>query len=153
MDDRLFLSVQQQLDSRTSGNYRGVKKYENVYSGFLFCGDCGAPMFSISNPKREPAYTCGSYHRRGLKGCTSHFIKCETLDAALKEYIRMVRDNSADLLRQLDEALKEEKIESGETQNTVEILRQRIEDTKSEMKLLARQKVKEIARVRQRRPS
>ena len=58
----------------------------------------------------------------------------------------MVRDNSADLLRQLDEALKEEKIESGETQNTVEILRQRIEDTKSEMKLLARQKVKEIAR-------
>lgn len=146
VDDRLFLSVQQQLDSRTSGNYRGVKKYENVYSGFLFCGDCGAPMFSISNPRREPAYTCGSYHRRGLKGCTSHFIKCETLDTALKEYIRMVRDNSADLLRQLDEALKEEKIESGETQNTVEILRQRIEDTKSEMKLLARQKVKEIAR-------
>lgn len=146
VDYRLFSSVQQQLDSRATGGYRGVKKYDNVYSGFIFCGDCGSPMFSISNPKREPAYTCGSYHRRGLKGCTSHFIKCETLDFALKEYIRMVRDNASELIRQLDEALKEEKVETGETQNTVELLRQRIEDTKSEMKLLMRQKVREISR-------
>lgn len=146
VDYRLFASVQQQLETRTTSSYRGVKKYENVYSGFLFCGDCGSPMFSISNPKREPAYTCGSYHKRGLKGCTSHFIKCETLDFALKEYIRLVRDNASELIRQLDEALKEEKVETGETKNTVELLRQRIEDTKSEMKLLMRQKVREISR-------
>lgn len=146
VDYRLFASVQQQIETRTKGSYRGVKKYENVYSGFLFCGDCGSPMFSISNPKRDPAYTCGSYHKRGLQGCTSHFIKCETLDFALKEYIRLVRDNASELIRQLDEALKEEKVETGETKNTVEILRQRIEDTKSEMKLLMRQKVREISR-------
>ena len=146
VDYRLFASVQQQLETRTKGSYRGVKKYENVYSGFLFCGDCGSPMFSISNPKRDPAYTCGSYHKRGLNGCTSHFIKCETLDFALKEYIRLVRDNASELIKQLDEALKEEKVETGETKNTVEILRQRIEDTKSEMKLLMRQKVREISR-------
>lgn len=146
VDYRLFASVQQQLETRTTSSYRGVKKYENVYSGFLFCGDCGSPMFSISNPKREPAYTCGSYHKRGLKGCTSHFIKCETLDFVLKEYIRLVRDNASELIRQLDEALKEEKVETGETKNTVELLRQRIEDTKSEMKLLMRQKVREISR-------
>ena len=146
VDYRLFASVQQQLETRTKGSYRGVKKYENVYSGFLFCGDCGSPMFSISNPKRDPAYTCGSYHKRGLSGCTSHFIKCETLDFALKEFIRLVRDNASELIKQLDEALKEEKVETGETKNTVEILRQRIEDTKSEMKLLMRQKVREISR-------
>ena len=146
VDYRLFASVQRQLESRTSGSYRGVKKYENVYSGFIFCGDCGAPMFSISNPNRDPAYTCGSYHRRGLKACTSHYIKCETLDFALKEYIRLIRDNAAELIKQLDEALKEEKVETGETKNTVELLRQRIDDTKSEMKLLARQKVREISR-------
>ena len=146
VDYRLFSTVQKQLESRTEGHYRGVKKYDNVYSGFIFCGDCGAPMFSISNPKRDPAYTCGSYHRRGLQGCTSHHTKCAVLDEALKAYIRMVRDNSQEMIAKLDEALKEEKVETTQTKSTVEILRDRIEDAKSEMKLLARQKIKEIAR-------
>ena len=146
VDYRLFSTVQKQLESRSVGHYRGVKKYDNVYSGFIFCGDCGAPMFSISNPKREPAYTCGSYHRRGLQGCTSHHTKCAVLDEALKAYIRMVRDNSWEMLKQLDEALKEEKIETVQTKSTVELLRDRIENSKNEMKLLARQKIKEIAR-------
>ncbi len=146
VDYRLFCTVQRQLENRTSGHYRGIKKYDNVYSGFLFCGDCGAPMFSISNPKRDPAYTCGSYHRRGLQGCTSHHTKCSVLDEALKAYIRMVRDNSKEMIARLDEALKEEKVETAQTKSTVEILRDRIEDAKSEMKLLARQKIKEIAR-------
>lgn len=146
VDYRLFSTVQKQLESRAEGHYRGVKKYDNVYSGFIFCGDCGAPMFSISNPKRDPAYTCGSYHRRGLQGCTSHHTKCAVLDEALKAYIRMVRDNSQEMIAKLDEALKEEKVETTQTKSTVEILRDRIEDAKSEMKLLARQKIKEIAR-------
>lgn len=146
VDYRLFSTVQKQLESRSLGHYRGVKKYDNVYSGFIFCGDCGAPMFSISNPKREPAYTCGSYHRRGLQGCTSHHTKCAVLDEALKAYIRMVRDNSQEMLKQLDEALKEEKIETVQTKSTVELLRDRIENSKNEMKLLTRQKIKEIAR-------
>lgn len=146
VDYRLFSTVQKQLESRTEGHYRGVKKYDNVYSGFIFCGDCGAPMFSISNPKRDPAYTCGNYHRRGLQGCTSHHTKCAVLDEALKAYIRMVRDNSQEMIAKLDEALKEEKVETTQTKSTVEILRDRIEDAKSEMKLLARQKIKEIAR-------
>ncbi len=143
---RLFMTVQQQLQDRSKGHYRGVKKYDNIYSGFLLCGDCGSPMFSISNPKRDPAYTCGTYHKRGLAGCTSHFIKCETLDFALKEYIRIVRDNSYDMMKQLEEALREEKPEKDQTRSTIEILRERIDNTKTEIKLLLRQKVKEIAR-------
>lgn len=146
VDYRLFSTVQKQLESRTEGHYRGIKKYDNVYSGFIFCGDCGAPMFSISNPKRDPAYTCGSYHRRGLQGCTSHHTKCAVLDEALKSYIRMVRDNSQEMIAKLDEALKEEKVETVQTKSTIEILRDRIDDAKNEMKLLTRQKIKEIAR-------
>ena len=143
---RLFAAVQQQLDARSEGHYRGVKKYDNVYSGFIFCGDCGSPMFSISSKTRPPAYTCGTYHKRGLSGCTSHHIRCETIDFALKEYIRLVRDNSEEMIKQLDEALCEEKIETEQTKTTVEILTQRIEDAKLEMKHLIHQKVREIAR-------
>lgn len=143
---RKFLAVQQLLKARTNGHYRGIKKYDNVYSGFVLCGDCGSPMFSISSSSRAPAYTCGLYHKRGLAGCTSHFIKCETMDAALKEYVRLVRDNSQDMIKKLDVFLREEKIETGQTMTTVEILQQRIKGVKSEMKLLMRQKIKEIAR-------
>ena len=146
VDYRLFSTVRKELESRSKSHYRGIKKYENVYSGIIFCGDCGSPMFSISNPNRAPAYTCGSYHKRGLKGCTSHHTRCDVLDEALKSYIKMVRDNSREMIAKLDESLKEEKVETAQTKSTVEILRGRIEDAKNEMKLLVRQKVKEIAR-------
>ena len=47
IDYRTFAVTQELLKKRTNSNYRGIKKYDNVYSGFLFCGDCGSPMFSM----------------------------------------------------------------------------------------------------------
>ena len=37
-----------------------VGNWGNVYSGFLFCGDCGSPMFAMSRSDMRPAYTCGT---------------------------------------------------------------------------------------------
>ena len=45
---RDFRIVQELRKSRSKSDYRGVKKYENTYTGFLVCGDCGSPMFSMS---------------------------------------------------------------------------------------------------------
>lgn len=84
---REFMKAQQQLKTRTKNNYRGTKKYDNDYSGFLFCGECGSPMFSMSRPDLAPAYTCGTYHKRGLKGCTSHHIRVDVLDTVLKNML------------------------------------------------------------------
>ena len=70
IDYKTWAYTQEQLKKRTTTHYRGVKKYDNVYSGFLFCGDCGSPMFSMSRSDIAPAYTCGTYHKRGLKGPT-----------------------------------------------------------------------------------
>ncbi|MCD8108506.1 MAG: recombinase family protein [Clostridiales bacterium] len=67
VDVREFMKAQQQRQARTRSNYRGVKKYDTNYSGFLFCGDCGSPMFSMSRPDLAPAYICGTYHKRGKK--------------------------------------------------------------------------------------
>lgn len=50
VDDRTFLYTREQLSKRTAANYRGVKKYETPYTGYLFCGDCKAPMFSRAAP-------------------------------------------------------------------------------------------------------
>ena len=46
IDYRTFATTRALREKRSTSHYRGVKKYDNTYSGFLVCGDCGAPMFS-----------------------------------------------------------------------------------------------------------
>ena len=87
IDYRTYATVRALRDKRSTAHYRGVKKYDNVYSGFLECGDCGSPMFAMSRPDLRDAYRCGEYHRRGRKACTSHHIRVDKLDELLKLYI------------------------------------------------------------------
>ena len=148
IDYKTFAIAAEQRKKRSTGsgsNYRGLKKYSNFYSGVLFCGDCGAPMFSRSNPK-VPAYICSSYHKRGLKGCTSHHTKVELLDRLLKSYVRKVRDNSQDMIAKLDEALRDEKELSKGNTDTIAVLQRHVTDCKAEMKALMHQKARELMR-------
>lgn len=144
VDFRTFAAVQEQLKKRSTSNYRGVKKYDNVYSGYLYCGDCGAPMFAMSRADLAPAYTCGTYHRRGTKGCTSHHTRVDLLDDLLKSYVRKVRDNSAEMIERLQKSIADEKVETKNSQSTIEILNGQIENAKSELKILSRQKARDI---------
>ncbi len=146
VDYRTFAITQEQLKKRSTTNYRGVKKNDNVYSGFIFCGDCGSPMFSMSRRDLQPAYTCGSYHMRGLKGCTSHHTRADVLDKLLKAYVQKVRDNSADMLDKLNEFLKNEQQAVKENASTLEMLQSQISDAQAEMKILVRQQAKELMR-------
>ena len=109
IDYRTFATVRALRESRSTGHYRGRKKHDNAYSGFLTCGDCGAPMFAMSRSGLRPAYTCGTYHRRGLKGCTSHHIRVDRLDELMKLYVRKVKDHSSDMLERLNADLARER--------------------------------------------
>ena len=144
VDFKLFSVVQEQMKLRSKSNYRGIKKYDNVYTGHLFCGDCGSPMFAMSRSDLEPAYTCGTYHKRGLKGCTSHHTRVDMLDKLLKEFVQKVKDNSEEMLEQLQQSIDKEQKETSSSKNIVEVLLQKIEDTKTEIKLLNRQRVNDI---------
>ncbi len=146
VDYKIFATVQEQMKMRTVSNYRGVKKYDNVYSGYLFCGDCGSPMFSMSRADLPPAYRCGTYHRRGIKGCTSHHTRVDMLDGLLKSYIRKVRDNSETMLERLQQSIDKERTETSSSKTLIEVLEKQIEDTKNEIKLLTRQHVKDVAK-------
>ena len=146
IDYRTFALTQELLKKRSTANYRGVKKNDNVYSGSIFCGDCGNPMFSMSRRDLKPAYTCSSYHKRGLKGCTSHHTRVDVLDDLLKEYVKKVRDNSAEMLEKLNENLKNEQETVKESTSTLEMLQNQITDAQAEIKILARQQAKELMR-------
>ena len=146
VDYKTWAYTQEQLKKRTTTHYRGVKKYDNVYSGFMFCGDCGSPMFSMSRSDIAPAYTCGTYHKRGLKGCSSHHIRVDFLDSILKEYVKKVRDNSQDMIKELETSIKKESTEVKESENTFSLLESQLSDARDELKAVKKRKIKEIAK-------
>ena len=144
IDYRTFAAVRALRESRSTNNYRGIKVNDNVYSGLLVCGDCGSPMFAMSRSDLAPAYTCGTYHRRGLKGCTSHHIRVETLDALVKDYVRKVRDNSGTMLERLNADLEKEQTDIAETKRTEENLEALLLDKQEELKATKRQRIRDI---------
>ena len=144
IDYRTFATTRTLREKRSRSNYRGVKKYDNVYSGFLQCGDCGSPMFSMSRTDIKPAYTCGTYHRRGTKGCSSHHIRVDRLDFLVKQYVERVMKNSAAMLEQLNSDLAHEQEDVQATEVSADNLAAVMEDYITELKITKRQRIREL---------
>ena len=144
IDYRTFATTMALREKRTRSNYRGIKINDNVYSGFLKCGDCGSPMFSMSRKDLKPAYTCGTYHRRGIKGCTSHHICVEKLDELLKIYVEKLMENSASMIDELNRDLAKENDNIAETEQSADHLAEILDDLMEEMRITKRQRIREI---------
>lgn len=143
IDYRTFATVRALRERRSTSHYRGQKKNDNVYSGFLECGDCGAPMFAMSRSDLRPAYTCGTYHRRGRAGCTSHHIRVEKLDELLKLYVQKIKENAAGMLERLNEDLAKEREDVDETVQSAANLKQVLEELQEELKATKRQRIRD----------
>lgn len=144
LDTRIFAMAQEQRRKRTKSNYRGQKKYDNIYSGYLYCGDCGSPMFSMSRDDLKPAYVCGGYHRRGRKACSSHHTRVDMLDNILKEYIRQIKENSADMLERLNESVKAETAAQKKEEEVASSLQKQLDYAYEELKATKRQCIRDI---------
>lgn len=89
-----FKSVQELMNKkRRSSNVHG-ERTEKIFSGFVFCGDCGNYMTYV---KSNPNYTqliCSGYKRYSKNFCTRHSIKEEVLldivTSKIKEYIKNI---------------------------------------------------------------
>lgn len=146
VDARTFAITRELRTQRTRSNYRGIKKYENAYSGLLYCGSCGSPMFSLSRPDLRPAYTCGAYHRRGLNGCTSHHTYVSCLDSAVKHAIRQVRDNAAGMMEYLQKSIAGEESLLSETKGVAVSLEDQLARLQKELKAVKGQKLRDCLR-------
>ena len=145
----LFDKAQETHKSRTNEktHYRGKKKYANDYTGLMRCGDCGAPMFSISNGKRKPAYYCGGYHNHGKAVCTSHHILVSVLDNLVKEYIMMIKNNASNIIDYLNNELEKKRrktISNKNNRDMTETLKQELNKAKNELKVTMQQKIRDI---------
>ena len=74
-------------------------RYDEVglFSGILFCADCGSVMYQQryeTDKRRQDCYICGSYKKR-TRDCTAHFIRTDLLTEGVTENLRKVTSYAA----------------------------------------------------------
>ena len=74
-------------------------RYDEVglFSGILFCADCGSVMYQQryqTDKRKQDCYICGSYKKR-TADCTAHFIRTDLLTEGVTENLRKVTSYAA----------------------------------------------------------
>ena len=74
-------------------------RYDEVglFSGILFCADCGSVMYQQryqTDKRKQDCYICGSYKKR-TADCTVHFIRTDLLTAGVLSNLRKVTSYAA----------------------------------------------------------
>ena len=142
-DDDTMKLLFEVKDSRHHSQYRGQKKHINLFSGCLYCKDCGMKLTAINRPNRGKYYVCGTYNKKGKQFCEhAHLVTEETLMDALVKYLTLCRDSLADIIQNFD--LSNLKAPAYSADDGQQRLVSELERIKKELKTLITQKVKEL---------
>ena len=89
IDKETFETVQ-----KMRGTKRAYTKFNevNIFSGLLFCADCGGKMTirRRKDERRKDAYVCSTYRKKKKHLCTEHAIKADVLKQIVLNDIRKV---------------------------------------------------------------
>ncbi len=142
-DDDTIKLLFEVKDSRHHSQYRGQRKHVNLFSGCLYCKDCGMKLTAINRPNRRKYYVCGTYNKKGKQFCEhAHLVAEETLIDALVKYLTLCRDSLADIIQNFDLTnLKSPTYSADDSQQRLE---NELERIKKDLKTLITQKLKEL---------
>ncbi len=94
-----FLEAQKLRESKIAG--KGPRTRCHVLGGIIFCGCCGSAMYARERT-HGIAYVCGSYCRKGVAVCSSHFTyAAPVVECICKELVKLFDDK--DVWAQLEE--------------------------------------------------
>ena len=143
IDKQTFRLVQETMLARTENKFRGkrIQNRPNIFSGVLYCADCGERMTSTSN-RANTRYVCKTYNLYGTSLCSSHGILESELKEALVYFLEHCRENLGEVINDLDGIIKESIGE--QSGNILEILEADLQRVELETKVLAEQKMREI---------
>jgi hypothetical protein len=111
------------------------KEEAGLFSGLLFCGDCGKGMYRKVDRGRYVYYRCGAYLAEGKKGCSPHNI-------SEKKLLRILLEDMNSLLekRMNGKAMQDEEKKPGEV-----FAEERIDQINREMLLTVVEKIEVYA--------
>ena len=139
IDKETFETVQ-----KMRGTKRAYTKFNevNIFSGLLFCADCGGKMKMNSinrNGKVDFNFNCGNHVRLGKSYCFSHFIQAKDIEAIVLDDIRTMAQSIV-----LDEkAIREDFI-----RHNAELADKAIKSAKKELQI-KRKRTEELSRLMQ----
>lgn len=120
VDEETFALAQKRLATR----HRPAKNKEiDLFSGILFCGDCGYKMYlqqGVSIPERKFAYTCGNYRNRPRKmtQCSTHYIRksviTELVLADMQRVFSFVKQHEESFIRTATDYGNQEALKASE---------------------------------------
>ena len=96
-------------------------RYDEVglFSGLLFCADCGSVMYQQryhTDTRKQDCYICGSYKKR-TADCTAHFIRTDLLTAGVLSNLRKVTTYAAKHEARFMKLLIEQNEDGGKRRN------------------------------------
>lgn len=98
-DDFLAVKTMLSRDTRSVSS----DSESNIFSGFIFCADCGQPMIRKVVPSKNKKYlyyVCSSHKRH--EGCSAHSISCKEVENAVMGAIKTQVSTILDISRTLE---------------------------------------------------
>ncbi len=131
IDDETWALIQKRVGARSKvvkNSHTPALLPGNLYSGVLFCNDCGSQMAYRSD---RDIYLCSTYAKYSKKYCTNHYIKTDTINTLvlkqLEEYNRLtieVRSTLKDLKQKYNEKTQQNiaVLETTKLQKRIEVI-------------------------------
>ncbi len=142
-----FYAVQEMIEKHKVYNFRGtgaVDRSRNVFSGFLFCGDCGLYMIARNIKGKPKHYVCGNYHRLGSKYCSSHYVREEELAIHFKNHLMFLKTKLLAFIKTLNKDIEKKLLKGSNYDTMLARLNSRLNTLNAEYKELISQKVRDI---------
>jgi site-specific DNA recombinase len=139
-----FEAAQQIAQSRRKNHSKGAASLNHIFSGLIYCRDCGSSMIAYERKGKSKSYICGSYHRFGKKACTRHTVSENLLKQAIMEYIIA----AAPVMLKEAEGIKLD-LRDNETIRNEQLLgrlKSEREQTKAQLKQLIMRRITELSR-------
>lgn len=142
IDDETWNLIQERIKKRSKvvkNSHTNQVLPQNLYSGVVFCEDCGSQMNYRSD---LDVYACGTYTKYGKKYCTNHNIKTEAINKVVLKQLELINKLTIEVKALYSDIRK--KYKENESANVVQIkikqCQKRIDAIEKTLKLLREEK-------------
>lgn len=144
IDKATFNLVQDVMKSRSLNHYRGKKSQvrANIFSGILYCSDCGKILTCASGKDENTRYICRTYNVLGTAGCKSHAITEREIKESLIEFLSYCTKNLTNIIDDINNIIQAEIQVKSNCENNISQLTNKIQDVKKAITILIEQKMR-----------